>query len=170
MNADLLTPWSPVVRQLQLSARMTTQIRIADHDRRWRELVTVLATLRQDGRCAIRIVDADCGMGFFLLRAVRYARALGFTAVEGRGIAGSSALIACARAVTSCYADPAVGLAFEVGDMVDALRQEEELPADVVLWHEARFGHLGSDMLPALRRAGDVVLGDKSTYRRGSAA
>ena len=90
--------------------------------------------MRARRRHAVRIVDADCGAGSLLLRAVQHARTLGFTAIEARGIAGSPALIGRARAAASRTADPAIGLAFTSADLILSLREEAEMPADIVLW------------------------------------
>ena len=80
-----------------------------------------------------QIVGADCGGGTLLLHAVLHARQIGFIAIEGRGIHGSPALISRARAAADRLSNPAIGVTFEVAGMVNALDQERDLPADVVL-------------------------------------
>lgn len=139
--------------------------RTALHDPRWPAVAAALAALRERHRCAVRIVDADCGAGSLLLQLVRHARGLGFTAIEGRGIDGSPALIGRARAAAARLSDPAIGVEFELADMVSALREEFDLPADIVLWHggrdEDRSAANGStEIRDVLSRAGALVIGD----------
>ena len=144
------------------AARIVTAIgpssRTAAHDPRWPALAAALRALRDRKRYAVRIVDADCGAGCLLLHAVRHARALGFTAIEARGIDGSPALIGRARAAAARLGDPAIGVVFDMADMMEALREEHELPADIVLWHTAA-DERHHDVSDALGRAGDQVIG-----------
>ncbi|MEG3125691.1 SAM-dependent methyltransferase [Sphingomonas sp. GB1N7] len=104
-------------------------------DRRWPEVAAALVSLRAARRCSVRIVDADCGSGALLLCAVRYARALGFTAIEARGIDDTPALVGRARASAMVLHDAAIGITFEKGDLVRALDEEADFPADIVMWH-----------------------------------
>lgn len=134
--------------------------RAALHDPRWPAIAVALAMLRDQHRRAVRIVDADCGAGALLLQTVRHARALGFTAIEGRGIDGSPALIGRARAAAARLSDPAIGVAFELADMATALQEEFELPANVVLWHGSRDEDRRAVIVDALSRAGTLVIGD----------
>lgn len=103
-------------------------------DVRWPAVAAALADLRAAGRCSVRIVDADCGTGRLLLRAVRHARALGFTAIEARGIDVVAALVLQGQSTAAALDDPAIGIDFEVGDPATALAEEAEFPADIVLW------------------------------------
>jgi SAM-dependent methyltransferase len=139
--------------------------RAAHNDARWGEIVSVLAALRNNRRHAVRIVDADCACGTLLIGAVRYARALGFTAIEGRGIDGSPAMIGRARAAAARLQDPAIGLVFEATDMVDALASEADFPADIVLWHGSRVGDDRPGVQGSLAAAGDRVIGDHPASR-----
>jgi hypothetical protein len=134
--------------------------RAAIHDPRWPRIAAALAGLRERGRYSVRIVDADCAAGCLLLHALRHARALGFTAIEGRGIDGSPALIGRARAAADRARDPAIGATFEVADMARALEAELELPADILLWHGPRAGEEAPRVRFAVLSAGDVVIGD----------
>jgi hypothetical protein len=135
----------------------------AIHDPRWPVVTAALATLRDDGRHAVRIVDADCGAGSLLLQAVHHARALDFTAIEGRGIDGSPSLIGRARAAANRCTNLAIGTTFEVADMVTALLEEHDLPADLVICHG-----MAKDRRPevalALRNAARIVIGDDVTW------
>lgn len=134
----------------------------AVHDVRWPRIAAALAALRENGRYAVRIVDADCGAGCLLLHALHEADELGFKAIEGRGIDGSPALIGRARAAASRGRSGAVGVVFEAVDMASALRAENEFPADIVIWHGSRAGDIRPDVLLALRAAGDVIIGDNA--------
>ena len=116
----------------------------AIHDR----IDAALRTLAMSKRRAIRILDAGCGDGGLLLHAVRSASALGFVAIEARGVDPSARRIAAARAAAAALDDRAVGLVFEVGDIADALGAEEDDACDIVLCLE-RIGHL----TPATRNA-----------------
>lgn len=134
--------------------------RAAHADARWAHICTALAALRVKQRRAIRIVDADCACGTLLIEAVRHARALGFTAIEGRGIDGSPAMIGRARAAAARLHEPAIGLTFEVTDMIEALASEADFPADIVLWHGDRADDARQALRASLTRAGDLVIGD----------
>ncbi|KQM63558.1 MULTISPECIES: hypothetical protein [unclassified Sphingomonas] len=107
-------------------------------DPRWPQIVAALQALRDARRHAVRIVDADCACGTLLIEVARHARAMGFTAIEGRGIDGSPAMIGRARAAAARLHDPAIGLSFDMTDMRGALLQEAEAPADLLLWHGGR--------------------------------
>jgi hypothetical protein len=146
--------------------------RAAQTDPRWTAVCAALCALRERRRHALRIVDADCGCGTMLVAAAREARALGFTAVEARGIDGAPALIGRARAAAARFRDPAVGLVFEVGDMVDALADEAAVPADIVLWHGDGAEGTRPQLLAALAAAGDRIIGDRAApeIRERSAA
>lgn len=104
-------------------------------DARWPAIAAALHRLRAAKRCSVRIVDADCGAGELLLCATRYASALGFTAIEARGIDRTPALIERAKAAAARIHDPAIGISLEIGDLAGALDAEAEFPADILLWH-----------------------------------
>lgn len=140
--------------------RLQPGSRAATQDERWPAVAAALAALRERKRCSVRIVDVDCAAGCLLLQALRHARALGFTAIEGRGIDGSPALIGRARAAASRLADPAIGVVFEVKDMAAALRDEQDFPADIVVWRGAAEAVMPAT-IDALHRAGRVVIGNE---------
>jgi 2-polyprenyl-3-methyl-5-hydroxy-6-metoxy-1,4-benzoquinol methylase len=123
-------------------------------DARWPVLARALAELREARRRAVRIVDADCGDGALLLAAARHARVLGFVAIEVRGVDGAPALIARARAAAAALDDAAIGICFDCADMVEALAQEHDFPADIVLAPAA----LSEAATLALARAGARVI------------
>lgn len=134
--------------------------RAAHNDARWTDICAALAALRERGRHSVRIVDADCACGTLLIEAVRHARALGYTAIEGRGIDGSPAMIGRARAAAARLHEPAIGLTFEVADMIEALASEADFPADIVLWHGGRAEDDRPGVRASLAKAGNIILGD----------
>lgn len=121
------------------------------HDPRWPAVKAALGSLRERHRYAVRIVDADCGAGGFLIAVAEQARTMGFTAIEGRGLGGSPALIGRARAAARRHRHAAMGLVFERGDPADALAEESEFPADILICHRC-----GTRM----RAAATCVIGD----------
>jgi SAM-dependent methyltransferase len=148
------------------TARHLPGSRAATYDPRWPAVTAALAELREQGRFAIRIVDADCGTGCLLINAVHHARALGFTAIEGHGIDGSPALIGRARAAAYRVRDLGVGVTFEMADMAGALEAERDLLPDIVLWHDPRPDDDGPEALRALRAGGAVVICDRTPQDR----
>jgi SAM-dependent methyltransferase len=127
--------------------------RRADTDRRWPSIVRCIAELRENGRRAIRIVDVHCGAGTVLIAAARRARALGFVAIEARGVDSDPRLIGRASAAARGIADPAMGFSITVGDAERTLIEEAVFRADIVLYSATGTS---TDMLA--RAAGDVVL------------
>jgi SAM-dependent methyltransferase len=124
--------------------------RRAEADLRWPALTRILSALHRRGRRSIRIVDTSCGAGDLLVQAARRARDLGFVAIEGRGVDADPMLVGRARATARSANDPAIGLVFEVGDAADALREEADFPADLVL--------CSAEDADAARGAGRTVL------------
>lgn len=102
-------------------------------DRRWPAVRRRIKALRERGRRSIRIVDAGCGAGELLIAAARYARTLGFVAIEGRGIDDDPRRIAHARQAATGQDDPAIGLVFERREVGSVLREECEFPVDLLL-------------------------------------
>ena len=144
--------------------------RAAHHDPRWPAICIALDRLREARRHAVRIVDTDCACGALLIAAVRQARACGFTAIEGRGIDGSPTMIGRARAAAHRLHDPAIGIIFEVADVIDALADEANAPADIILWHGTRAGDDRPGTRASLAAAGDTVIGDRGASDRHGAA
>lgn len=133
MDADhnpIGMPLAPSLRHRRSSPGAWT----AAHDTRWPQLAARLLWLRQAGRRSVRIVDVDCGAGGLLLHAAAHARALGFLAIEGRGVDTSPALVGRARVAAARWRDPAIGVTFDLGEMLAALREEQDFPADILLW------------------------------------
>ena len=99
----------------------------------WTRIDAELVRLRTSGRHAIRILDAGCGAGGWLLRVAVRARDLGFSAIDGRGFDASPQRIARAEASRAGADDPHVGIRFDVAEMMDALGEEDEQSFDIVL-------------------------------------
>lgn len=131
------------------------------HDPRWPAVEAALDHLRERHRRAVRIVDADCGAGGFLIAVAEQARAKGFTAIEGRGLGRSPALIGRARAAARRHRHAAMGLVFERRDPADALAEERAFPADILLCH--RCGAPSHE----LEAAAACVIGDPIDGRDG---
>lgn len=127
----------------------------------WRRIDAELIRLRTDRRWSIKIVDAGCGAGGWLIRTALRARALGFTAIEGRGFDASPAMVALANAAAADLRDPAIGLTFDAADLATALAREVEEPADIILCLDGILNHLPRDAHAAAARAllaaGDAV-------------
>jgi hypothetical protein len=129
-------------------------------DPRWPQIVAALIALRERGRHAARIVDADCACGTLLIAAAHHARALGFVGIEARGIDHSPACIGRARAAANRLSDPAIGFRFECVDMVQALAEEADFPADIIVWHGRRPRGRQAGVREAVAAAGDRIIGD----------
>ena len=145
--------------------------RVHCQDDRWPAVAAALAGLRTAKRCSVRIVDADCGAGTLLLCAVRHARALGFTAIEARGVDDVPKLVDKACKAAAVVHDPAIGITFETGDLVRALCEETEFPADIIVWHgcracDAKNAGAITDMAAC---AGHTVISDPADADRASA-
>jgi SAM-dependent methyltransferase len=135
----------------------------AEKDRRWPAMLRKLRGLRKRGRRSIRIVDAACGGGELLMHAVRRAREMGFVAIEGRGIDADPRLIANACRAAARQSDPAIGLVFEQGDPDEAMREEAEYPADLLLCPASDTGT--RERAALARTAADTVLWDRKAER-----
>ena len=153
------------------ASSVTAGSRVAQSDPRWPRIASALADLRERHRHSVRIVDADCACGTLLIEAARYARVLGFTAIEGHGIDGAPTMIGRACAAATRLHEPAIGLTFELADMVQALTREADFPADIVLSHDRHGKGNQPGIGGLLAAAGDLVIGDPvSAVTRGRAA
>ncbi len=113
----------------------------------------VLGDLRAQRRRAIRIVELGCGDGHWLIRTALRARALGFTAIEGRGIDQDPACIAAANAEALAHPDLAIGLTFEVGSFGEALEGERDTACDIILCLGDTLDRVGPGAMPLVARA-----------------
>lgn len=151
-------------------ASRTSGCRTVRADPRWPRIVAALADLRERGRYAVRIVDADCACGTLLIAAAQHAHALGFTGIEARGIDRLPACIGRARAAARRLSDPAIGFRFEHADIVPALAEEADFPADILLWHDQRPGGEQAGVRAALAAAGVRLIGDPTLAACAQAA
>ncbi len=69
-------------------------------------------------------------------------------------------MIGRARAAAVRLHEPAIGLTFELADMAQALAQEADFPADIVLFHDRHGEGDQSGLAGLLAAAGDLVIGD----------
>lgn len=115
-----------------------------------RQIDDALIGLRKAGRCAIRILDVGCGDGAWLISTVLRAQMLGFVAIEARGFDIVPALIDRARSIAGGIADHRIGFSFDVADAGEALAQEDDHGADLVLCHYAAIDRLPADVHEAV--------------------
>lgn len=139
-----------------------------------RLIADLLAEMQGAGRHAVRIVDAGCGSGVRLIRAIAQARALGFVAIEGRGFDTDADDIMIARWATRSWRDPCVGVDFERSDVAQALAREEDGGTDILICARGALERLPiaerARVAREIRRvAGRLVLADgHHDERRGA--
>lgn len=121
----------------------------------WMRLDAELVRLRAGGRHAIRILDAGCGPGTWLLRLAARARDLGFTAIDGRGFDISHEMIALAGARRAMLRDLHIGIGFDVADIAHAFDDEDDGSYDLVLCLHGVLNHLPQD--ERVRAAADLT-------------
>jgi hypothetical protein len=160
MTLEMTVGTMPTCIRAYRRASQAPGCRTGRADRRWPQIAAALGELRERGRYAVRIVDAECACGTPLIAAAHHAHALGFTGIEARGIDHSPARIGRARAAAYRLCDPAIGFSFEVADTVQALAEEADFPADIVLWHDRSSGGLQAGIREAVAAAGDLIIGD----------
>ncbi len=107
-----------------------------------RQIDDALIGLCKAGRHAIRILDVGCGDGAWLIAAALRAPMLGFVAIEARGFDTAPAMIERARSIAAGIADPRIGLSFDVANIGQALAEEDDHGADIVLCHYGAMDHL----------------------------
>jgi hypothetical protein len=116
-----------------------------------------LAQFRAQGHCAVRMLDLQCGDGLRLIHAAEHARALGFVAIEGRGVSCSPAAVRHARRQAEAATHPSTGLIFEVAEPIGALAAEHDGAADFIFLAEP-MPYPASPLHAALERIGGAVL------------
>ena len=87
----------------------------------WGRIDAVLADLAASGCGTLRILDAGCGPGTWLLRVVRRAADLGFAQIEAIGFDISGEMIALARQAAAGLQRPGLVLAFSQADVTRRL-------------------------------------------------
>lgn len=150
------TPAAPPLAARLRHALCDAADRAAMQDLRWPAVAARLKAMREEGRRSIRIVDAACGNASLLLLAIRSARALGFVAIEARGVDRDGALLAQARRIAATIQDPAIDLRFYIGTAAAAMRDETAFPADILLY--AVVPGEASALMWLARRAGRMAL------------
>lgn len=127
----------------------------------WSRLDAILVDLRSSGRDAIRILDAGCGPGTWLLRLALRARDLGFTDIKARGFDISAEMIALAHHRLGLAGDPHIGVRFEIGDVVDALEDQDDGSYDLTICLYGVLNHLdGRQRVRAAKALARVTDGD----------
>lgn len=130
----------------------------------WQRIEAALVELRLQGRRTIRILDLGCGPGTWTLRTALRARALGFEAVEARGVDLSAGLIALAHDSAGAARGPGLAIDFAVEDLEAALALEAVRSCDLILCLYGVLNHLPrgrhADLAHGLARAanGPVIL------------
>lgn len=113
----------------------------------WTRLDAALVDLRTRGRQSLRIVDAGCGPGTWLVRLVLRARALGFTDITARGFDISPEMIVLAHAAAADVTDEHICITFDVGDITAALDAEQDESSDITLCLYGVLNHLPVETL-----------------------
>lgn len=120
-------------------------------------IARALAEFRNHGHRAVRMLDLDCADGSRLLGAAETARALGFVAIEGRGVSLWTAGIRHARRQAEIDAHPSTSLVFEIAEPIAALASEHDGAADLIFLSEP-MPYPCSPLGAALARLGGRVL------------
>jgi SAM-dependent methyltransferase len=115
----------------------------------WTRIEAALVALRADGRDGLRLIDAGCGPGTWLVRTAIRARELGFTRIEGWGFDISPEMIVLAAGAARGLCDSRIALHFAVADIAEALAAHEGAPFDLTLCLYGVLNHL-----PAARHEG----------------
>ena len=108
----------------------------------WARIDGELVALRATGADRVRILDAGCGPGTWLIRTVLRARALGFTVIEGVGFDISPEMIILASRAALAVSRREIALHFEVADIAGATRAEKDGSFDLALCLYGVLNHL----------------------------
>lgn len=87
----------------------------------WARIDAMLTGLAASGRTSLRVLDAGCGPGTWLLRLARRAAALGFTDIAADGFDISGTMIELARGAAAALEAPGLRLSFTVADATEPL-------------------------------------------------
>ncbi|WP_164857213.1 class I SAM-dependent methyltransferase [Sphingomonas crocodyli] len=113
----------------------------------WARLDGEMVAMRAAGRDHIRILDAGCGPGLWLLRIARRARQLGFASVECRGFDIAPEMIVHATRHALDISDDHIRLHFVTGDIVTALDDLPDRAFDITLCLYSVLNHVPREML-----------------------
>lgn len=108
----------------------------------WQRIDATLVALRASGQTIVKVVDAGCGPGTWLLRVVLRARALGFQRIDAEGFDISSAMIDLARDGARSSTSGIPEARFTVCDIEQGLAAYRDAPADLVLCLYGVLNHL----------------------------
>lgn len=127
----------------------------------WSDIDRLLREHRQTGATRITILDAGCGPGTWLRRAVIRAREIGFSSIVARGFDLSSMQIDRARFLARDVSDlPGVQLRFEVADLSGPL-PEADGSVDLTLCLYSVLSHIP-------RRGRSHAIGELTRVTRGA--
>jgi SAM-dependent methyltransferase len=108
----------------------------------WARIDGELVALRATGADRIRILDAGCGPGTWLIRTALRARDLGFTAIEGVGFDISPEMIILASQAALEVSGRDIALHFAVADIADVAQAEKKDSFDLCLCLYGVLNHL----------------------------
>jgi SAM-dependent methyltransferase len=114
----------------------------------WSALAAKIDQFKAAGSESISILDAGCGPGTWLRRAVLYARRLGFREITARGFDVAAVQIDAARqSARGLVSLPGVHLTFDVADLTEIL-PEADASVDLTICLYSVLSHLPVAGLP----------------------
>lgn len=126
----------------------------------WSEIDRLMMERFRTGATTISILDAGCGPGTWLRRAVARAREIGFASITARGFDIAGQQISRARVLARDVADlPGVRLSFQIADLTHPLPEGDET-VDVTLCLYSVLSHIPrSERAIAMRELTRVTAG-----------
>ena len=118
----------------------------------WARLDGELVALRATGAERVRILDAGCGPGLWLIQLAQRARQLGFTVIEGQGFDLSPEMIIQASRLALDVVDDRIALRFAVGDIASATQAFRDGCFDLTLCLYNVLNHVPPPLLGAVAR------------------
>ena len=108
----------------------------------WQRIDRLLIKFRASGKLSLRVADAGCGPGTWLLRVVLRAQELGFEDIVAFGFDISPAMVDLACGAARDLPGKGTCLTFHLCDIEDGLRAYLAEPADLVLCLYGVLNHL----------------------------
>lgn len=108
----------------------------------WQRIDTALVDRRTGGSTTLKVLDAGCGPGTWLIRVVLRAQALGYETIVATGFDVSPAMVELASAAALEFIAPEIRPTFAVQDIEDGLCKHACAPADLVLCLYGVVNHL----------------------------
>lgn len=130
----------------------------------WQRIDAILVERRAAGRTSLKVLDAGCGPGTWLIRVILRAQALGYQSITAAGFDISPAMVELADAAAQDFVDAAARPTFAVQDIQDGLSGHAATPADLVLCLYGVINHL-----PIERHTAVVAALATATATTGSA-